>query len=76
MKFKTVSGSTYEVDLDKKQIRRISSTHPPHRRQGQDGVWSGYDWITEVKVGRSVRIELTLPCDGRCLTTSTVTEIV
>lgn len=34
--------STYEVDEDNKQIRRLTSSHEPTPRQGEDGQWKPY----------------------------------
>jgi hypothetical protein len=40
--FETVSGSVYEVDEDKKLIRRMQGTEAPTVRQGKDGEWRRY----------------------------------
>lgn len=37
--FSTDSGSVYELDTDRYQIRRCGGTHAPTPRQGDDGVW-------------------------------------
>jgi hypothetical protein len=54
MKFKTESGSEYEVNTDKKEIRRLSGNADPTLRQGRDGDWKSYEDISEIVVGRSV----------------------
>jgi len=53
---KTESGSTYELDLENSKIRRLSGTHEPTARQGQDGQWRSYLDITEPEVGPSLFI--------------------
>lgn len=42
IKFKTYSGSVYEVDQDNKQYRRISGMKDPTPRQSKDGEWRKY----------------------------------
>ena len=42
MKFNTMSGSTYEVDVINKQIRRLSGQRQASIRQGKDGEWKSY----------------------------------
>lgn len=42
MKFKTVSGSIYEVDSESKKIRRLYGTEDPTTRQGKDGDFRPY----------------------------------
>lgn len=42
MKFKTVSGSSYEVDLWNRRCRRLEGKGPPTPRQSQDMVWKDY----------------------------------
>lgn len=39
MKFQTVSGSVYEVDLHEKKCRRLIGMSDPTPRQGKDGEW-------------------------------------
>lgn len=41
--YKTETGSIYEVDTEKKLVRRIEGTKPPTERQGEDGVWKSYE---------------------------------
>lgn len=55
MKFTTASGSTYEVDKDNKQVRRLNGKNDPTPRQGQDGQWRKYADISVV-VGDSAMI--------------------
>ena len=42
--FTTVSGSVYEVDLERHLIRRTCNTagRPPTQRLGQDGTWKPF----------------------------------
>lgn len=53
----TRSGSAYEVDLDAKQCRRLSGENPPTERQGPDGEWRTYKFMTVPQVGRSLWFE-------------------
>lgn len=54
MKFKTESGSEYEVNADDKKIRRLFGKVKPTDRQGADGEWKKYEDISDIVVGRSV----------------------
>ena len=37
--------STYEVDTEKKLVRRMEGVFSPTPRQGEDGEWKEYHWI-------------------------------
>jgi hypothetical protein len=51
MKFVTVSGSMYEVDLAEKKCRRLVGVNDPKPRQGKDGEWKTFhDIAPEVPV--------------------------
>lgn len=54
--FVTASGSVYEVDQEKKQVRRLNGVNDPTPRQGQDGEWRIYKSITPIAVGYVVII--------------------
>lgn len=56
VKFKTASDSEYELDLEKKLIRRLSGSNLATNRQGSDGDWKSYHSISDVMVGRAVLI--------------------
>jgi hypothetical protein len=58
MKFKTASGSQYEINTETKQIRRLSGNADPTGRQGKDGDWRGYASVfpDPIEVGSSVVI--------------------
>lgn len=56
MRFTTISGSLYEVDLDNKKIRRLNGKADPTPRQGKDGEWQGYLNNLTVVVGEPVII--------------------
>lgn len=56
MVFVTSTGSTYEVDLENKRIRRLSGEHDPTPRQGRDGDWRSYLEITPIEVNAPVGI--------------------
>jgi hypothetical protein len=49
-------NSSYEVDLERKRIRRLSGHNRPTPRQGQDGVWKDFQRISELSVGAGVLI--------------------
>jgi hypothetical protein len=54
MKFETASGSLYEVDEEKKSVRRLIGVQSPTPRQGNDGEWREYLDITDINVGQGV----------------------
>ena len=56
MKFITMSGSIYEVDVSKKQIRRLIGIDNPTPRQGKDGEWKEYFAIDDIEIGKPVLI--------------------
>jgi len=58
MKFKTLTGSTYEIDLTNKKIRRVSGLNDPTQRQGADGDWRNYDEVipSPIEIDKSVVI--------------------
>jgi len=56
MIFKTLSGSAYEVDATKLQIRRLYGALEPTARTGQDGAWKPYVSLSDVAVGHPVLI--------------------
>ncbi len=55
MKFKT-ANSEYELDISGKCIRRLAGVASPTARQGKDGNWRGYKYISDVVVGLQVII--------------------
>jgi hypothetical protein len=59
IRFRTQSGSSYEVDAETKKIRRVSGTHArldqPLRR---DGIWETYSEFFPLEVGRSLFVVL------------------
>jgi hypothetical protein len=56
MIFKTKTGSVYEVDAEANKIRRLQGKNAPTSRQGQDGDWKQYEYISPPKVGSGVTI--------------------
>lgn len=40
--FTTKGGSLYEIDPSLKRIRRVTGSHEPTGRQGNDGDWQDY----------------------------------
>jgi hypothetical protein len=57
MMFRTVSGSTYEVDSEAKKIRRVNNSNDKvaTERQGNNE-WKGYMSLSPIKVGVGVFI--------------------
>lgn len=51
MKFRTESGSTYEVDATNKKVRRLAGSNPATGRQGKDGDWRAFVSTTPIEVG-------------------------
>ena len=51
MIFQTISGSTYELDLEVKKIRRMEGIDNPTPRQGVDGEWKTFEKCSEIIVG-------------------------
>lgn len=56
MKVTTKSGSVYEVDTTKKQIRRLNGVGDPSPRMGKDGQWRPYREVYGGEVGKSLTI--------------------
>lgn len=81
IKFRTYSGSVYELDQDNKRIRRLSGVKDPTPRQGADGQWKTYVHLkTEPEPGNDLYICWSVG-DGeggsdRCTVTSRIEEIL
>jgi hypothetical protein len=64
--------STYEIDMARKRVRRLTSSHEPTPRQSADGEWQEYEnlWLTD----RSVMFQWGWNDDGsaRCTRTSDI----
>jgi len=56
MLFRTESGSSYEVSLKEKKIRRLSGINDPTSRQGSDGEWKEYFSISNPVIGKGLWI--------------------
>lgn len=56
MIFETESGSTYEVDTERKRVRRLNGKTPGTARIGTDGQWKTYEEIGEPRIGLPVGI--------------------
>lgn len=52
MIYLTEAGSVYQVDHEKKMVRRLSGTKSPTDRQGQDGEWKQFIGIAFGSNGR------------------------
>ena len=57
MLFETESGSTYEIDVEGKCIRRLIGRLQATTRQGSDGVWKKIKGISDIVPGHRVLIE-------------------
>lgn len=58
MIFKTISGSIYELNQDKQEIRRLSNINDQQATQLQgENSWRKYAAISEPTVGQSVLIQ-------------------
>lgn len=76
--FTTVSGSTYEVDLQAQAIRRVGNAagRPPTPRQGRDGQWRTYYQLALVQSpGESVSITIVWDPSGALTITSCLATI-
>lgn len=77
-KFTTETGSEYEIDEDRRRIRRLGGYHEPTNNQGQDGEWQSYLKTSPVRKGEQVLIVWGWSADGSRLLrtlTSQITEI-
>lgn len=54
MQIHTETGSVYQIDSEKKQIRKIGGT--PTQRQGALGTWKAYEELSNIKIGAPVFI--------------------
>lgn len=57
MIFWTLSGSVYELDRPREQVRRLEGSKNPTPRQGQDGEWKKFTSCSEIRVGHPVLIQ-------------------
>ena len=74
LRFTTESGSVYEVDDANTRIRRLEGRHDATPRQGADGEWRVYHWISEVFLKDSVLIAW--DAVGKATMTSRVESLV
>jgi len=74
IEFKTRTGSHYQLDDTKMQIRRLHGTRRGASRQAPDGEWQTFTLRTELAAGR--RLGLAFDDQGDGIITSPVTEIV
>lgn len=56
MFFITETGSHYEVDYNGKRVRRLGGEHVSTPRQGPDGEWKEYEFISTPTQGKQVLI--------------------
>lgn len=57
MIFVTETGSTYQIDFENKQFRRMTGKTDPTARTGKDGEWKPYIDLIYHGVGKSVIIQ-------------------
>lgn len=80
MIFLTESGSTYEIDYDSKQFRRLGGNVPPTARTGVDGSWRGFAYASPTTVGHRLIVVWEEPKDlnenVKMTQTSRVAEII
>lgn len=74
MKFRTVSGSIYEIEQENNRIRRLSGTIAPTERQGSDGEWKEYMYATVLTLNKPLIITWKINEDGSL--NSTITSLV
>lgn len=74
MKFKTETGSVYEVDFWNKKFRRLSGEGSPTPRLGADGGWKDYHSISIPVVGEPTTVFWNN--NGKATMTSRLTEVV
>lgn len=55
MVFRT-KNSTYELDTARSRIRRLYGAHAPRSRQGTDGEWREYHYVSPIEVGKGVLV--------------------
>lgn len=64
MKFVTITGSIYELDLSARRLRRLEGKLPPTPRQGVDGEWREYASVSIPRVGSSLLTTWRVVQDG------------
>lgn len=78
MIFRTISGSSYEIDQENKKVRRLYGKLPSTDRQGQDGEWKSYKDLSDLTIGKPVVIvwDYATEDSGDILAKSTVTSLL
>ncbi len=70
------SGSVYEIDRERKLIRRLSGSHAPTERQGADGEWKKYADMEGLSLGDRLLIIWNVANEIRqCTQTSGIVKI-
>lgn len=78
MIFHTETGSTYEIDPERRRARRLHGRGPSTPRTGPDGDWKSFAWATAVEVGAPVLVAWTWDerkRTGKATRTSIVTRV-
>lgn len=76
IKFETITGSLYEVDFDKNQVRRLIGLKDPTPRQGTDGNWKQFKSCTEIIPGSSVIFVWNIIINNELIAKTTMTSPV
>lgn len=76
MIFQTESGSTYEIELQDKKVRRLNGTGDATPRMGTDGEWKSYVDISDLIIGSRILFVWQWDQDeeGQLVARSTVTS--
>jgi hypothetical protein len=75
IKFRTKSGSIYQIDYEGMTVRRISGTKPPTDSFTPDGSWHRFAYATLVDVGYPMIIQWKADSEKHSITTK-VKEIL
>lgn len=78
MKFKTRSGSWYELDIESNRVRRLIGVKDPTPRQGSEGEWKQLHQPAHVVIGSGAMFVWNCTPEGiyQTTVTSTVIEIL
>lgn len=76
MLIKTISGSTYEIIEEEKQIRRLYGTEKPTLRQGNDGEWKDYWALSFIENFNDKILIIFWDNAGKATMTSPITNVI
>jgi hypothetical protein len=75
MRFKTATGSVYELDQLEKKVRRLTGVENPTPRQGTDGEWKEYKSVSRITTKHGTQFFFDWTGLGNGTTTSPVIEL-